>query len=312
MPTRSASASRHRGAAYTHSAIVSLRESADLHCTGFCLNRHQAAKRSELLGQDRRRATGKDVVLPELAQVGPVVVAQRRVAVLIDHHHVHGATRAKVVVDPRHDRGVHQCFGFFERHLALVLRLEDCHRRKRAGAHGHVGQAVRRAVRVDRVERRAGAVDAAQHERGAHVPLIAEEHPLEHRTGGDHARLLAGRHAVEFKLRRDQGGRRLGVGRSTRAAAPDVVRNVVDLLAVLIGHCVALGGARVGAEHDAALIDDANDRRASLPSFRDHVPLQREHLVAACVVKAEATEAQGVAQLVTRAEDTSGGDHCFS
>lgn len=56
----------------------------------------------------------------------------------------------------------------------------------------------------------------------------------------------------------------LRVGRRARAAAVDVGRQVVDLLAVLVGHLGAARGARVGAQHHAVLVDDAGDGRARL------------------------------------------------
>ena len=50
------------------------------------------------------------------------------------------------------------------------------------------------------------------------------------------------------------------VGRSAGAAAVHVARNVVNLFAILVAHDRALGGARVGAEHDAVLMQTEKNK----------------------------------------------------
>jgi hypothetical protein len=82
---------------------------------------------------------------------------------------------------------------------------------------------------------RAGGVHARDDEVGADVALVAEQVLLEHRHAGHYAGLAAGREGVQLQLRADQGGCELGVGGRARARAPDVGRNVVQLLAVLVG-----------------------------------------------------------------------------
>lgn len=54
-------------------------------------------------------------------------------------------------------------------------------------AHAEAAAAHRGAVRVDGVEVRARAVDAAEHERRRDVALVLEEAPLEQRHGRDDA-----------------------------------------------------------------------------------------------------------------------------
>jgi hypothetical protein len=59
--------------------------------------------------------------------------------------------------------------------------------------------------------------------------------------------------------------------------------NVVDLLAILVGNSVALGRARIGAEHNAAVKDHAHDRRARLFRARYVHAAASEHGIAAAL-----------------------------
>eukprot|EP00962_Isochrysis_galbana_P054758 scaffold26372_cov120-Isochrysis_galbana.AAC.4 len=108
-------------------------------------------------------------------------------------------------------------------------------------------------TRAHRIERRSVAVKAAEDEGGRDVTLILEQLALEHRHRGDGARRLARGQAVQLDLRRDELCGCLSVGRRAGTAAPDVVCDVMNLLAVLIAHGLALGGARVGAQNHAIL-----------------------------------------------------------
>ena len=120
-------------------------------------------------------------------------------------------------------------------------------------------------VGVDLVHVRSGGVDAAQNEGGGDVALITEQHALEHGTRGDDAALRSAHvHPEELELARYELGGLLGVGGGAGAAAVDVGGEVVDLLAVLVGHLRAAGGPGVGAKDDAVLVDEADDGGARL------------------------------------------------
>ncbi len=115
-------------------------------------------------------------------------------------------------------------------------------------------------MRIDLVQVRSVHVAPPQDQRGAHVPLIPEEHPLEQRARRDHPALrVAGVHPEQLHLAGDELGRLLGVGGGAGAAAVDVGGDVVDFEAVLVGDGGVVGGARVGAEDDAVGVDEADD-----------------------------------------------------
>ncbi len=94
------------------------------------------------------------------------------------------------------------------------------------------------------------------------MALVLEQGPLEERRRGDDARLRARAEPQQLELRRDELRRLLRVRRRARAAAVNVRREVVDLLAVLVGDLRAARRARVRAEDDAAGINHAADGRA--------------------------------------------------
>ncbi len=62
----------------------------------------------------------------------------------------------------------------------------------------------------------------------------------------DDARLATSREGVQLKLGRDEGCGELGIGGGTGTSAPDLGRNVVKLLAVLIGNDGAARGSGIG------------------------------------------------------------------
>lgn len=79
------------------------------------------------------------------------------------------------------------------------------------------------------------------------MPLVPEKHFLEHAQGGCDARGAARSQAVQRELRGNELGGVLGVRGRTRAAAHDIVGDVVDLLAILLEDDCAGRGAGVGA-----------------------------------------------------------------
>ena len=99
---------------------------------------------------------------------------------------------------------------------------------------------------VDGEEVGAGRVAAGDDEVGANVALVAEQVLLEHGHAGDDARLAARRQRVQLQLRRDERRRELGVGGGAGAGAPNLRRDVVQFLAVLVGDDGARGGSRIG------------------------------------------------------------------
>mmetsp|Transcript_28760 Transcript_28760/g.73224 ORF Transcript_28760/g.73224 Transcript_28760/m.73224 type:complete len:200 (-) Transcript_28760:465-1064(-) len=114
----------------------------------------------------------------ELARVRLVhevlVVAQVLHAALGDDAQVHVGARPQVVVHARADGACHQVHGLLARHVVLVPLLKHRHGVERAGAHGAEGQRVGGAVRVHGEQVRPVDVDAAQHQRRAHVALVLE------------------------------------------------------------------------------------------------------------------------------------------
>ncbi|KAG6826194.1 hypothetical protein H0H87_007703, partial [Tephrocybe sp. NHM501043] len=65
-------------------------------------------------------------------------------------------------------------------HVFRPATLKHGHRSERATSHGHVRQLVGGAMWVDGEEMGACRVDATKDEGGTDVPLVAEEHLLEH------------------------------------------------------------------------------------------------------------------------------------
>lgn len=90
-------------------------------------------------------------------------------------------------------------------------------------------------MRVHREQVRARRVHARHHQVRADVALVAEQVLLEQRHAGHDARLAARRQRVQLEVRRDQRRRELRVCGCAGARAPDLRRDVVQLLAVLVG-----------------------------------------------------------------------------
>ncbi|KAJ8556591.1 hypothetical protein ON010_g9375 [Phytophthora cinnamomi] len=139
--------------------------------------------------------------------------------------------------------------------------------------------------------------------------------------------------AVQLQLRRDERCGVLRVGGRAGAAAVDVGRDVVDLLAVLVHDDGAARRARVGAQHHAilqnkininkcshycstiarpCLVDDADDGGACLGGLELLLAarLAQQQLVAAAVVEAEAAVQllggrEGVPEGVLRAAEVA-------
>lgn len=203
---------------------------------------------NNLLVQYRRGALPEHVTL-ELgnALVRLDVVALQGGLLGCDDGHVDVASRAEIVEDTGQDSLAAEVNGLLLVQLPLPLRLEDRHGGQRARAHGHVRQLVGGAVRVHREEVGACGIDSRDDQVGPDVALVAEEVLLEHGHACDDARFAASGEGVQFELGADQGGCELGVGGRAGAGAPDVGRNVVELLAVLVGDdrsrgCSCIGG----------------------------------------------------------------------
>jgi len=194
-------------------------------------------------------ALGEDVALELLgALVGLDVVALEGGLVGGDDGDVDVAAGAEVVPDAGLDGVGAQLDGFVAGQRGLPLGLEDGHGGQRARAHGHVGQLVGGAVGVDGEQVGAGGVDAGDDQVGADVALVAEQVLLEHGHAGDDAGLAAGGQGVQLELGADEGGCELGVGGGAGAGAPNVGRDVVQLLAVLVGDDGAGCGSCVGGD----------------------------------------------------------------
>lgn len=203
----------------------------------------------DLLVQHGRGALGELVRLELLAPlVRPDVSPVQRGLVGRDDGHVDVAARAQVVEDAGLDGLAAQLHGLLPGQVGLPGALEDAHGGQAAGAHGHVGQLVGAAVGVHGEEVGARGVDARHHEVGADVALVPEQVLLQHRHARHDARLAARRERVQLQVRRDDGRRELRVRRRARARAPDLRRDVVQLLAVLVGDDGARGRTRVGCD----------------------------------------------------------------
>lgn len=190
----------------------------------------------DLLVQHRRRALGELVALELLAPlVGLDVAPVQHRLVLVNNRHVHVASRAQIVEDTGLDGLAAQLHSLLLGQVGLPARLEDAHGGQRAGTHGDVGQLVGASVGVNGEEVGAGGVDAGDNQVGANVALVAEQVLLEQRHAGHNAWLAARRQRMQLQVGRDQRCRELGVGGSAGARAPDLRRDVMQLLAVLVG-----------------------------------------------------------------------------
>ena len=135
-------------------------------------------------------------------------------------------------------------------------------------------------MRRDREQLRACAVVPAEHKRRANITLVLEKALLQQRHRRDHARTLACVQLVELDVARNQVCHKLGIRRCARTATPDMVRDIVNLLAVFVGHDGALRGPRVGAEHDAIFVDQAHDRGTGARRTRYCMPFCGQGCVA--------------------------------
>lgn len=203
----------------------------------------------DLLVQDRRGALGELVALELLAPLVRLDVASvQRGLVGRDDRHIDIATRPQVVEDTGLDGLTAQLHRLLLRQVRLPGRLEDAHGSQRARAHGHVGKLVGAAVRVYRKQVGARRVDACDNQVRADVSLVAEQVLLEQGHARHNAGLAASRQGVQLQVGGDQSGGELGIGSSTGACAPDLRRDVVKLLAVLVGDDGARGGTGVGCD----------------------------------------------------------------
>ncbi len=130
-------------------------------------------------------------------------------------------------------------------------------------------------------------VVSAEHERGTNVALVLEEALLEHGHRRHHARLASRVELVQLHVARDELRDKLGIRRRTRTTAADVVRDVVDLFAVLIRHDGAFGSTCIGTEDDAVLEDASDNRRARRRGGESSEPLRGEEGVARVVGEVE-------------------------
>lgn len=85
---------------------------------------------------------------------------------------------------------------------------------------------------------------------------------------------------MELNLRGDHSRDVLGIGGCAGTAAVHILRHVVDLFAVLIGHNGARCGSCVSAEDDAILEDDAANSGTSLLHLRHLVTAEDQAFIA--------------------------------
>jgi hypothetical protein len=203
----------------------------------------------DLLVQHRRGAALEHIALLLLAPlVGLDEAALEGGLLLSDYGDIDVRPGSQVVEDTRLDGVGGQRHGLVLGHGGLPLGLEDRHRRERAAAHGDVRQLVGAAVGVNGEQADARGVDARHDEVRADVALVAEQVLLEHGHAGDDAGLAARRERVQLQLRRDERRCEFRVGRRPGARAPDLRRDVMELLAVLVRHDRAAGSSGVGGD----------------------------------------------------------------
>jgi hypothetical protein len=176
-----------------------------------------------------------------------VVSQQLRGLLLLDHTHVHIASRAQIVEYARFYRLSADMDRLISRAVFLPLGLEDRHGGEGARAHGHVRELVGGAVGVNGEEADARGIHAGDDEIGADMALVTEEVLFQHGHDGDDAWRPAGGQGVEFEVRGDEGSGEFGVGGCAGAGAEDRRGDVVELFAVLMKECefsFLLGGGR--------------------------------------------------------------------
>jgi hypothetical protein len=184
---------------------------------------------NDLLIEVRRRALGEAVIpllLPAL--IGLHEIAQHlRGLIVLDNAHIDIAAGPQVV----EDTGLDRLRGQINRPLAVQVRLphglEHRHGSQRSRPHRHIGELIRRPVRVHGEQSNARRIHPGNHQIRADVALVSEEVLLEHGHAGDDARVAARRERVQFDVGADQRGGELGVGRGAGASAPDLRGDVV-------------------------------------------------------------------------------------
>lgn len=194
-------------------------------------------------------------------------VAKERRLFLRDDGDINIGAGAEIVEDASENGVAGELDGLVPGEVGLPLGLKDAHGGEGAAAHGDVGQFVGAAVGVDGEEVGAGGIAAGDDEVGANVALVAKEVLLEHGHAGDDAWLTAGRERVQFELRRDERRRELGVGGRAGAGAPNLRRNVVQLLTILVGDDGARRGSRIGGNHDTTIEYASDNGRAGTGGF---------------------------------------------
>ena len=102
---------------------------------------------------------------------------------------------------------------------------------------------------------------------------------------GDRATLICSWRDLVW--REGRTGDCFGVGGCSRAAAVDVGRDVVDLLAVLVRHGLPVGRSSVRAQDHAPVEAHAGDGRARLHGSLERQAVIGHHLVPRDVVKVE-------------------------
>jgi len=119
--------------------------------------------------------------------IGLDKVAQHLRAGRSDDACVDVGTRTEIVEDTRRYSGRHQTQCFLSRHVGFPTALKDGHGCEASLSHRHIGQLVRRTVRMDRKELWTGSIYTPEDECGTDLSLVFEEMLLEHRHRCDDA-----------------------------------------------------------------------------------------------------------------------------
>mmetsp|Transcript_51400 Transcript_51400/g.145533 ORF Transcript_51400/g.145533 Transcript_51400/m.145533 type:complete len:313 (+) Transcript_51400:134-1072(+) len=227
--------------------------------------RLDGAKLEDLFLQDGGRTLRERLVRSlELTRARLLHVTEDLSTVFGDHADVHVASGAKVVEDTGTNCLSDQSLALLVGHVLPVLRLQDRHRGQRAAAHRGEWEHVRGAVGVDLVQVRAVHINATQHQGATDVALVLEERGAEAPNHRADPGLSPRGEPQELHLRLHELRGVLEVRGGARPRAENVVRNVVQLFAILVGNHRTLCSTGISSQNNGILQLNATDGGATL------------------------------------------------
>lgn len=91
-------------------------------------------------------------------------------------------------------------------------------------------------------------VDASNDQIGSNMALVTEKVLFEKGHAGDDAGFATRGEGMQLELGGDKGCSELSIGGGTRTSTPDLWRDVMELLAVLVGDDGAACGSGIGSD----------------------------------------------------------------